>query len=191
MESRLTSTPTKTTTKHWGCLLQRMKKTSRRHFTNWRRSTILIRRAARPLRGSRRSRMHTKSSETRRRSRCMIVQGPIPNNSLPISRRLIRGSSSRAVASARASVGSPGVVLATPMEGGDSISRSTRGRAPRIRLISIPGVDSSKRTQASNRKPAIPTTGLLTARNTTRTQVAARVQGKNTRMSSSGCVRKS
>jgi hypothetical protein len=134
--------------------------------------------------------MLTKSLATKRRSRCTIVQGLIPSNNHPLSHRLVRGSSSR-VGSARVSVASPGVVQETPMEAAGSINRNTRGRAPsRIRITSR-GAASSKVTLASSKKPGIPTTGQLTARNTRHTQVAARVPGRNTWMSSSGNGRRS
>jgi hypothetical protein len=151
-----------------------MKKTLKKHFTNWLRSTILIKQAARLLKSLRIFQMHTKSLETKKRNRCMTVQGLIPNNNLPLSHRLIRGSS-------RASVDSPGVVLATPMEAADSINRITKGRKPSIRLTNNNrGTIDSKMTLAINKKPVIPITGLPTARNTTHTQEVARVLRKNT-----------
>jgi hypothetical protein len=132
--------------------------------------------------------MPTKSLVTKRKSRCMTAPGLIPSNSPPLlSHRLVRGSSRR-VGSARVSVASPGAVLATPMGAGGSINRSIRGRAPRIRLTSR-GAAHSK--VISSKKPGTPTTGQLTARNTTRTRGAGRVLGRNTWMSSSGSGRRS
>jgi hypothetical protein len=129
--------------------------------------------------------MPTKSLATRRKSRCTTAHGLSPSSNPPLLSH--RGSSSL-VGSARASVASPGAVLATPMGAGGSINRSIRGRPPRIRLTSR-GAAHSK--VISSKKPGTPTTGQLTARNTTRTQVAGRVLGRNTWMSSSGSGRRS
>ena len=151
-----------------------MKKTLKKHFTNWLRSTILIKQAARLLKSLRIFQMHTKSSETKKRNRCMIAQGLIHNNNLPLSHVLIRGSS-------RVSVASPGVVLATPMEAADSINRITRGKTHSNRLTSNNrGTIDSKMNLVSNKKQVIPITELLMARNTTHTQVVERVLRKNT-----------